>query len=564
VKVTERLERMSLFDAMSDEGRTEWAARFRRERYAQDTVIIAQNEHPQAFYIVDKGQLAAYTGEAEALSTYYYSGDHFAATSLLTGEGHFATIKTLTDVELLVLDKDAFFELEDRYPEIEERFYVWDRQRQEAGRVRFPWQQSDEVTLLFATKHWVALLGHLSVAMLMGVVGLVLTVIYVEFPLGSLLALVVMFLAGAMLALAVVMAIYRFFDWRNDHYVVTTLRVLHVERDLLLRETRDEAPISQVQDVQVSQRGMLANLLGFGDVLIQTAAATERILFLDIAHPEYVRYAIFTPMRHAKEQQTEVLRETILEHLRERLEIGGDAPEGEELELQEPAPESAGELDEVNQSPLMFGWFQNAWGWLSRQFAFDTWIVSDGGKTVTWRKTGWILARNSLLPAMAAVLDMVGLSWLTLSGIGSVMLPLFLFLGLWLIFGWWFYIYWDWQNDLYRVSGNRLIDLKRRPLFLEESLRETTLDRVENIGLTIPGPVARMLNYGTIIIETAGEVGAFTFEHVHNPRAVQMEVFNRREQYMQQQREQQKRERFEELAQWFELYEELKRNPGTT
>jgi hypothetical protein len=143
-------------------------------------------------------------------------------------------------------------------------------------------------------------------------------------------------------------------------------------------------------------------------------------------------------------------------------------------------------------------------------------------------------------------------------GIGVPLLPLLLLLILLMIFGWWFYKYWDWQNDIYQISGSRLIDLKKRPLFLEEFRRETTLDRVENIGLSIPGPIAQLLNYGTVVIETAGETGAFEFEYVHDPRGVHAEIFNRRERFNQQQIEAEKGTRHAEMAEWFEIYEELK------
>jgi hypothetical protein len=207
---------------------------------------------------------------------------------------------------------------------------------------------------------------------------------------------------------------------------------------------------------------------------------------------------------------------------------------------------------------------QRGWQWLSHQFSFETWLISDGGKTITWRKNGWLLAKVSLLPVFTALFVIVLFYWSVSRGMGSPLVPLLLSLVLMLVFGWWFYLYWDWQNDIYQISGNRLIDLKKRPLFLEELRRETTLDRVENIGLSVPGPIAQLLNYGTVIIETAGETGAFMFEHVHDPRAVQAEVFSRRERYTREQREAERLQRFAEMGEWFEIYEELKQRPRTT
>jgi len=72
------------------------------------------------------------------------------------------------------------------------------------------------------------------------------------------------------------------------------------------------------------------------------------------------------------------------------------------------------------------------------------------------------------------------------------------------------------------------------------------------------------LNYGTVVIETAGEIGAFKFEYVHDPRRVQEEIFSRMERFRRQQREAEMLGRHGEMAEWFEIYDELRQRQGTT
>jgi membrane protein YdbS with pleckstrin-like domain len=426
--------------------------------------------------------------------------------------------------------------------------------------MRFHWQRPNEVTLLFSTKHWIALLRGLRLPILLALGGVVATALYVGVPSGGLAIALLMVTAGSMLAFSVLLAVYRFFDWRNDHYIITTLRVLHVERVLLLRESRDEAPIERVQDAQVRQKGPLAQLLGFGDVLIQTAAATDRILFMDIPNPARVQDILFRPVQYAQTRERAEERESIRRELGEKLDLPGGAEERKEA----PKTEKTGPSDEGREaepptsSPEWLILLQRLWDGLRGQFTFDTWIVTDGGNTITWRKNGWLLVKVSLLPIFSGLAVSAMLVWVLSSGIGFPLVPLFMFVVIILIFGWWFYRFWDWQNDIYQVSGSRLVDLKRRPLFLEEMRRETTLERVENISLSIPGPLAQLLNYGTVIIETAGELGAFRFEHVHNPRGVQMEIFSRRERMNRERREAEKMQRRAELVEWFEIYDDLK------
>ena len=563
--VLSRLSQMELFDVVPDEELARWATRFRRERYRRGTVVVRQADPPTTFYIVDRGELRALVqAEAEDMPrAYFYPGDFFGETGLLTGQLRNATIDVLTDVVVFVLDRLDFDQLLDEYPEIRERLLAVSWQREQMGRTRFSWQHPDEVTILFSKKHWAALLSIQRTPILLGILALLATAGYLWLGLSNTLATVLMVSAGTLWALSVFMLVYNFFDWRNDHYIITNRRVLHVERVLLTQEERDEAPLERVQDVQVFQEGMLANLLGFGDVVIQTAATTQKVVFAKVPNPQYVREALFAPLQYARTREKAEVRESIRQELGLRLNIAVPSLGAQPGTTTDGAGDVEREEEMLDQSQEAFSladWLGRFWRSLRGALAFETRIVSDGGNTITWRKNGWVLVRVSFLPLLMTGLIFLFLVFAVKGEIATPALPMLL--GVLLVFGlgWWFYAYWDWQNDIYQVAGNRLIDLKKRPLFLAESRRETTLDRIENIGLNIPGVLAQMLNYGTVVIETAGETGAFRFEYVHDPRSVQSEIFSLRERYSQRQQQAEIEKRHAEFAEWFEIYEELKQN----
>jgi hypothetical protein len=119
---------------------------------------------------------------------------------------------------------------------------------------------------------------------------------------------------------------------------------------------------------------------------------------------------------------------------------------------------------------------------------------------------------------------------------------------------WWLWLFSDWQNDMYQVTATRIIDVERRPFFLSEERREASLGRVQNISLEIPGLIGRILNFGSVTIE-------FTFEYIHDPRAVQAEIFRRIEALKQRQHQQDAARRRVELMDWFSVYDQI-RNPG--
>ncbi len=82
-----------------------------------------------------------------------------------------------------------------------------------------------------------------------------------------------MLIAGSIVPL--VSILYFYIDWRNDIYVLTNRRVVHRERvgAFLIRENFSAAPLQAVQNVQVSQVGIIGRMLKFGDLIIETAGS---------------------------------------------------------------------------------------------------------------------------------------------------------------------------------------------------------------------------------------------------------------------------------------------------
>jgi membrane protein YdbS with pleckstrin-like domain len=75
-----------------------------------------------------------------------------------------------------------------------------------------------------------------------------------------------------------------------DEFVVTNRRVMR-KVGLFAREA-EQAPIEKIQDVTLDQ-GVIARLLGYGTVVLETASERGRIVFPDISRPEAFRNAIW-------------------------------------------------------------------------------------------------------------------------------------------------------------------------------------------------------------------------------------------------------------------------------
>lgn len=135
------------------------------------------------------------------------------------------------------------------------------------------------------------------------------------------------------------------------------------------------------------------------------------------------------------------------------------------------------------------------------------------------RKDFWFLIR-SMLVEIVIFLGMVAL----------VLLDVFFDLGLieknwfwiaWftalLIIGFWAFIDWfNWRFDLYVITDRRVVDSTRRFPF-KKRLAEAQLDRVQDTSYEKDGLFANVFNYGTMVIQTAGESTNFQWEGMPDP-----------------------------------------------
>jgi uncharacterized membrane protein YdbT with pleckstrin-like domain len=118
------------------------------------------------------------------------------------------------------------------------------------------------------------------------------------------------------------------------------------------------------------------------------------------------------------------------------------------------------------------------------------------------------------------------------------------------------WIFDDWRNDTYQVTATRIIDVEKRPFYGREDRREADLQEIQNIAVQVPGFLARVLKFGSVFIETAGET-AFTFEKVKDPAGVRAEISRRVEESRRQQRQETASRHRDELLEWFSVYDQI-------
>jgi uncharacterized membrane protein YdbT with pleckstrin-like domain len=345
----------------------------------------------------------------------------------------------------------------------------------------FPGQQEGEEVIIFQRRHWFVLLKWL------------LLPIFSLIPLSLVAWGVIRVLEPSRLAQAVIGLLFAspalswiawmVLDWWNDNYIVTDERVLHIERVYFLYESRNEAHLNRVQDVTVDIPDIIANLLYYGDVVIETAGTAGRIVFRNIAKPRKVQRLIFEMMNITPEE------------IRERLSWEPRRPRYQRL------PE------------MMVRMFYP--------------IVPTGDEVIVWRKHWWILLIQLGRPLM--VIIALTLLWLLVAGVirGYVVWVDALFaIGLAGVLIWLVLILVNWYNDLYILTPDHVIDIEKVP-FISEHRREASLSMIQDVSYVQPSFLHKLLDFGNLRLETAGTAGEFTFDSVPHPQGVQQQIFER-------------------------------------
>lgn len=81
--------------------------------------------------------------------------------------------------------------------------------------------------------------------------------------------------------------LYRFVDWSNDIFEVTSDQIIDIDRTPLGTETRNAAQLENILGTKYERRGLLGNLFNFGHVYITVGG--NKLVFEDVMNPAAVQ-----------------------------------------------------------------------------------------------------------------------------------------------------------------------------------------------------------------------------------------------------------------------------------
>ncbi len=146
-----------------------------------------------------------------------------------------------------------------------------------------------------------------------------------------------------------------------------------------------------------------------------------------------------------------------------------------------------------------------------------------------WRRHWWAVARHGWIALLAAIvmfavaLLLAGRApALALGAAGlAVVIPGIIVA----------YLYNDWQDDSVVLTDQRIVRVWHRAIAFETTISEMPLDQVLEVNTVIPpgDPFARLFQYGTVTVKTAGEGVNMGLEMMPHPTGVQSMIFQQRD-----------------------------------
>ncbi|MBA3532495.1 MAG: PH domain-containing protein, partial [Ardenticatenales bacterium] len=491
------------------------------------------------------------TGEEEERINLLYPGEFFGDISLLNGEPRGVTVRATMPSEVLFIEAEDFFALLEAYPELESSLNSYGEEIAERTQQRFEGQGKEEVVLYYARRHPFALVKRLvRVVVFLVIWAIALIGAYFIFQTNPDAQRAVAFIGVASLLIPTVLVGWEIMDWYNDYYILTNQRVIHIEKVIGFMNERFEAPLAKIQNVNVAQATPLAEMLGYGKVVIATAAqGGSGTLVLDyMPDADVIAERIIHELNKEKGMMAQQEKDKRRKQLRAAL---GFDPSAEAAATKAETPPPAA----PKQRWPAFG------ALLRRTIHYLTPLTREQkGSTIMWRRH-WILLMLTSMPfylmllgavagtlAAQAYLSLEGAISTIVWGVGGLVALVSLSIIIWL--------YADWRNDVYILTSDAILDEEQNPLGFNKETRRAPLDTIQDIRYVQNNPLMVWLGVGNVLIQTAGQQGEFTFDWVEDPQEVQYDIF----QYIQARQKQRQQSEAaainQELVELLKIYEE--------
>lgn len=171
------------------------------------------------------------------------------------------------------------------------RFSLFPALFQRPGKIKFDKQEDNEVIELFLRQHPIVNVFWVSLTLFLLILPAIMLQIDTLLGFNLSLQLPLNILVGSLIIyylLLIAYAFEQFLSWYFNAYIITNMHIVDVNFYSLLAKEVVEISLDDIEVIAYQQAGVLGSLFHFGNVEIETAAETKRILFEKVPSPDVV------------------------------------------------------------------------------------------------------------------------------------------------------------------------------------------------------------------------------------------------------------------------------------
>jgi CRP-like cAMP-binding protein len=541
------LDKIHLFHGLQEEELIGIALILEQRSIPADTVIFERGAKPDGFYMIYRGKVKvtrpSERGRSEDFLAWLTPGDYFGEEALFENRNRSATIRTVEDSVIFFLSRQDFENLLTKYDRLKPNFQVAIKSRRLARATMFKWLGSKEVVYFVARRHKIRLYQVLLAPFF--ALALPIALFAWAYASGAITPVIV---GGLLLTAILLWAVWVTIDWSNDYYIVTNHRVVWVERVIGIYDSRQEAPLSTILSVNV-ETDFFGRALDYGNVSVRTFVGNIKFDYVD--HPNQAADMIRELWERTKLRGSQAQKDAMKNAIRAKLGMPVHKAAEEEL-----PPVVQMEDKEVQKRGLISIVLGNL-------FKLRT---EDGG-TVIYHKHWFVLLRQMASPLIFFLILlglMISRIWnlaqdpnnailerlesggfrpdTIIVSIPIIMLPFII----WML---WEFI--DWNNDIFMVTPEEIMDLDKKPLGTEER-RTAQIENILSTEYKRIGLMGYLFNFGTVYIVVGGT--KLSFQDVLDPASVQSDINRRRMARIAKKNEETANVERERMATWLVAY----------
>ena len=395
---------------------------------------------------------------------------------------------------------------------------------------QFAEQREDEVILIRTHRHWWSLVRTAWLPLLS------LPILWTAALLAEAQALSIALLALSA-ALPGLGLIYFYLEWRNDSVIVTDQRIIRITRAILaLHRQVTQVGLESIHEInfEIPPYDPFARLFRYGAVIVRTAGAQGNLELPFMPNPERFQKLIIEDRQFFEERQAQRHHKLVRAEMQRWLN-GESAADNNRPAAADAPPR-----------PL-----PGSKGYLSTKIK-----MSNGD--IVYRKHLSVWAQHTALPLLTILIGLIALALTFTLVEAQARILTFPAAMIALLAGalTYYWLDWDWRNDVYIISDDTITLVHKRPFFLQNLRDQILVERIDNVESVSTGLFAALLKYGDVNMSLVGADEPKRFTKVPNPQAIQQEISRR------QHNKAQRRARYDALQQQQLLGEYLGLSPA--